>query len=649
MNQPGAKRPRNDNDEENEEFFLPKDKKLQQKCSVVLQEFEGYDITGFKFNYTADERLKGRAKCISTACKAKHEPFVCEGGGVKASKDKLRVHIRRYHTTKSTPWTASKQKLKKIPESLVEKIRKENAFIIATKDLSQDFFDCDIVSERDGIILESLGYSKEEAKKLRSSRYMIDKSTVQFSSTIKNFIKTNIQLLLKEGFVHCQVDHKSMISQCQDFQTHAFCVALTCTLGTRTATFQLIFEATDGTTSLESIPVLQSVLEEYGIDYISKLIPIVGDAMCDKLMRSVSSLENICFCHTISRLARSTVDKNEKNSFFDLEESFYQGLKQFVIEAKKGLSRQSFLALKKPENYPKSLADFFYDKIPGQEEQFAMYILANPSANIDDPEVIKCAKRKKTFPLPSALKLIRFTAIQRHCHLILSWEPRLLEIDSAQSEYRYLVQNLSFGLPNFAGVKALNEVLDILMKFIKMSENPNQKIPEIIPMIEKIAIEISLLNHAAAEREPEHAKYLNIFTKSVFVKLMMMITGSAYISPEVGVKAGAEPIRILDTHLASMYIFWPAHPCRLFTLTDHLESHEDPFYNENGCLLTSAFTGFASTKSWKERAKAFIIDIWRQLDEQTEVYWVRKHKKLERTSKGLYHRHLAASRRANRS
>ena len=96
-------------------------------------------------------------------------------------------------------------------------------------------------------------------------------------------------------------------------------------------------------------------------------------------MRSVSSLENICFCHTISRLARSTVDKNEKNSFFDLEESFYQGLKQFVIEAKKGLSRQSFLALKKPENYPKSLADFFYDKIPGQEEQFAMYILANPS------------------------------------------------------------------------------------------------------------------------------------------------------------------------------------------------------------------------------------------------------------------------------
>jgi len=68
-----------------------------------------------------------------------------------------------------------------------------------------------------------------------------------------------------------------------------------------------------------------------------------------------------------------------------------------------------------------------------------------------------------------------------------------------------------------------------------------------------------------------------------------------------------------------MYIFWPAHPCRLFTLTDHLESHEDPFYNENGCLLTSAFTGFASTKSWKERAKAFIIDIWRQLDEQTEV------------------------------
>ncbi|CBY41829.1 unnamed protein product [Oikopleura dioica] len=572
MNQPGAKRPRNDNDEGNEEFFLPKDKKLQQKCSVVLQEFEGYDITGFKFNYTADERLKGRAKCISTACKAKHEPFVCEGGGVKASKDKLRVHIRRYHTTKSTPWTKK--------------------FARRTPSLSRPkIFRRTFLTERDGIILESLGYSKEEAKKLRSSRYMIDKSTVQFSSTIKNFIKTNIQLLLKEGFVHCQVDHKSMISQCQDFQTHAFCVALTCTLGTRTATFPLIFEATDGTTSLESIPVLQSVLEEYGIDYISKLIPIVGDAMCHKLMRSVSSLENICFCHTISRLARSTVDKNEKNSFFDLEESFYQGLKQFVIEAKKGLSRQSFLALKKPENYPKSLADFFYDKIPGQEEQFAI-------ANIDDPEVIKCAKRKTTFPLPSALKLIRFTAIQRHCHLILSWEPRLLEIDSAQSEYRYLVQNLSFGLPNFAGVKALNEVLDILMKFIKMSENANQKIPEIIPMIEKIAIEISLLNHAAAEREPEHAKYL----KKCFCETY---DDDYWIS-----------IYFPGT---SMYIFWPAHPCRLLTLTDHLESHEDPFYNENGCLLTSAFTGFASTKSWKERAKAFIIDIWRQLDEQTEV------------------------------
>jgi len=84
-------------------FFFQKIKSFSKNVAP----FEGYDITGFKFNYTTDERLKGRAKCISTACKAKHEPFVCEGGGVKASKDKLRVHIRRYHTTKSTPWTES--------------------------------------------------------------------------------------------------------------------------------------------------------------------------------------------------------------------------------------------------------------------------------------------------------------------------------------------------------------------------------------------------------------------------------------------------------------------------------------------------------------------------------------------------------------
>lgn len=122
-------------------------------------------------------------------------------------------------------------------------------------------YSSDIVNERDGIIFEALGYSREEAKKLKSSRYMTNKATLEFSSTIKEFIKSNIQMLMKEGYIHCQVDHKSMISQCQDYQTHAFCVALTCTLGKRTATFPLIFEGTDGTTSLESVPVLQSALQ----------------------------------------------------------------------------------------------------------------------------------------------------------------------------------------------------------------------------------------------------------------------------------------------------------------------------------------------------------------------------------------------------
>lgn len=68
-----------------------------------------------------------------------------------------------------------------------------------------------------------------------------------------------------------------------------------------------------------------------------------------------------------------------------------------------------------------------------------------------------------------------------------------------------------------------------------------------------------------------------------------------------------------------MFIYWPAHPCRLHTLTDHLESLEDPFYVQNGQILVSTYTGEASGKSWKERAKNFIIDIWRQIDVQTEV------------------------------
>jgi len=97
MDQPSAKRPRNEDSGENEdcgendEFFLPKDKKLKKKCTDVLKEFEDWDITGFKFNYDTHDRLKGRAKCLSTACKNKHEPFLCEGGGVKASKDKRKT------------------------------------------------------------------------------------------------------------------------------------------------------------------------------------------------------------------------------------------------------------------------------------------------------------------------------------------------------------------------------------------------------------------------------------------------------------------------------------------------------------------------------------------------------------------------------
>ncbi|CAG5101863.1 Oidioi.mRNA.OKI2018_I69.chr1.g36.t1.cds [Oikopleura dioica] len=222
------------------QFAKAKDQKTLLRVQKVLDEYEGWNIKGFLFGFKENGDYSGYARC------------------------EVKIHITRNHELVfSDPFTAAKTKknTKQIPEAAVTRIKKYNSYLVSAKNLSQSYFDCDIVSKRDEILLESLGFDPQEAIKLKSSRYFIAKEANIAAEEMVVYISENVPFFIEKGHCGLQVDHKAMINKTSDFQDQAYCIALTLTLGSVTVVYPLIFEAVDSTSSEESIPIFEQTLE----------------------------------------------------------------------------------------------------------------------------------------------------------------------------------------------------------------------------------------------------------------------------------------------------------------------------------------------------------------------------------------------------
>jgi hypothetical protein len=68
-------------------------------------------------------------------------------------------------------------------------------------------------------------------------------------------------------------------------------------------------------------------------------------------------------------------------------------------------------------------------------------------------------------------------------------------------------------------------------------------------------------------------------------------------------------IKMIQTNLGALYLYWPTYSCRLHKLHEHFSKSQIPFFKENAQILEF------EVDSWQQRAKDFILEIWAEIDE----------------------------------
>jgi len=115
------------------EFKDPQCDKLKKRMEKLLLEPEiaVFGIQNIKLGY-CDNVFTGLARCECM------KEFVI-GTETRIDLDKLRVHCKRHHAGRESPWSSKRSK-KSLPEDLSEKIMEQNAYIMACNNLKASFF-----------------------------------------------------------------------------------------------------------------------------------------------------------------------------------------------------------------------------------------------------------------------------------------------------------------------------------------------------------------------------------------------------------------------------------------------------------------------------------------------------------------------------
>ena len=87
------------------------------------------------------------------------------------------------------------------------------------------------------------------------------------------------------------------------------------------------------------------------------------------------------------------------------------------------------------------------------------------------------------------------------------------ELDSANNEFRYLINALDGDLPNMTYVQAHKMLTTIFSKYIRMAEKNTVRAPQVSQLLENLLIDIYDLNMSCKSLDQDTALYLNQLCK----------------------------------------------------------------------------------------------------------------------------------------
>ena len=229
-------------------------------------------------------KTTGWGKCSTCANKRNRNSVFKISDGFSGMRDEsVRRHCRTAHSTEEEKEAARKENLRaksqlpvtdflrqrQLPPQMISEMREMNMKIIASTHTPLSFFSKQVVKDRDRKLLEICGFDPNEVDKFDKSAESLKRDARKIARENRDIIRKNIRREAKEGRVGVGIDHKAVLNQNGDIESHALGVSVLHTDEEFQRRDYLIdFIPTSKQDAESTVPLARGVLEVNSFMYI---------------------------------------------------------------------------------------------------------------------------------------------------------------------------------------------------------------------------------------------------------------------------------------------------------------------------------------------------------------------------------------------
>ena len=196
------------------------------------------------------------------------------------------------------------------------------------------------------LICEVLGFDEETARRVKVTRYEIDKHMESYQKTIKDEIRELGPILAKQGKLSFMHDHwYCNRGSAEDSNSyHGILLCLTTSAG-KTLYYPIRFQnAEEGKSNDVVEKELKETLEDYGLEYPASvgLVPVVTDHGLVSMTQNYTISHQSCLTHLTANFIKRAFDHPDKGrSVIDGYDGLHQDLTKFCYDANTWKNRQN--------------------------------------------------------------------------------------------------------------------------------------------------------------------------------------------------------------------------------------------------------------------------------------------------------------------
>ena len=231
---------------------------------------------------------------------------------------------------------------KKIDKETIQGVRQRNKKVIVNNNTALGFFASEAMRERDGYLIDRLGYDSSDVKKIDPGAESVKTDSRKTSAQNRTFIKQVAGKCAKEGVFAVVLDHKASSNQTAEEEKWNLGIGLISTDVDENLDrehYLLHYVPVKDQKVETNLPIVKEVLEAYGLDKAVEkgTVFFVGDSKCQALARAVGPKcpYEICNFHNLGNLITGT-----NRHLPDSAKTNRDDLKRFISKSRKDWSNQ---------------------------------------------------------------------------------------------------------------------------------------------------------------------------------------------------------------------------------------------------------------------------------------------------------------------